>query len=185
MVDFQTEHHVFTPEKQADALVQSSVSIGTELAKAETELRLAREQFQNSTPLINALESKVNTLRSQFADVQNGGLSAGDKLSIPVGVLPDLSMRYLNLVRDIKILEQVNAYLESQRMQEAIQEQRDVPTIQIVDPATPSSKRSAPSRTWMVALGCVVSFIISFFVLFFRRAYRGWKTLPPSTEHLS
>ncbi len=170
MVSFQNANHVFTPEKQADAMVSSAVAIGTELSKAETELRLAREQYQNNTPLINALESKVTGLRSQFSSVQNGGLISGDKLSIPVGVLPDVWMRYLNMLRDIKILEQVNAYLESQRMQEAIQEERDVPTIQIVDSAIAPLRRSAPSRTWMVCVTIVVSSLLSVFLLMFRQA---------------
>ncbi|MFM8438363.1 MAG: hypothetical protein ACKOAX_07800, partial [Candidatus Kapaibacterium sp.] len=59
MIAYQKEYHIFTPEKQAEALVSSAVTIGTELAKAETELRLGREQFQENTPYVRALESKV------------------------------------------------------------------------------------------------------------------------------
>ncbi len=177
MIAFQTEHHVFTPEKQAEAMVSSGISIGTELAKAETELRLMREQFQAHTPIVTALESKVASLREQYLSVQNGGLTSKDRLSIPVDVLPSVSMGYLNLVRDIKILEQVNAYLESQRMQEAIQEERDVPTIQIIDAAVPIYKRSSPARSLMLLVGFVVSAALSVFVLFLRRGFRGMRSV--------
>ncbi|MFM7775062.1 MAG: GNVR domain-containing protein [Candidatus Kapaibacterium sp.] len=172
MIAYQKEYHIFTPEKQAEALVSSAVTIGTELAKAETELRLGREQFQENTPYVRALESKVKSLQSQFSAAQNGGVGENDRLSIPVGTLPEISMGYLNLVRDIKILEQVNAYLESQRMQESIQEERDVPTIQVIDPALTPEKRSAPSRVWMVLLGGSISLLSSVLVLVLRQVFK-------------
>ncbi len=183
MIAFQNEHHIFTPEKQAEAMVSSDISIGTELAKAETELRLAREQYQDNTPMVAALESKVAGLRQQYLNVQSGGLSGGDQLTIPIDVLPKISMGYLNLVRDIKILEQVNAYLESQRMQEAIQEEKDVPTIQIIDPAVPLYKRAAPARVLMVIVGCVVSAFLGVFVLIFRRTVQGLRHMLAAPRH--
>ncbi len=176
MVSYQTEHHIFTPEKQAEAMVASGVSIGTELAKAETELRLAREQYQANTPMIGALQAKVDDLRTRYLSVQNGGLTSSDHLSIPVNVLPSVSMGYLNLVRDIKILEQVNAYLESQRMQEAIQEERDVPTIQVIDPAVAVYKRVSPARTLMLLVSAVVSSLLGVVLLILARAYKGFRT---------
>jgi tyrosine-protein kinase Etk/Wzc len=182
MITYQNRYHIFTPEKQAEALVASAVSIGTELAKAETELRLGREQFQENTPYVRALESKVRSLQSQFSAAQNGGVGANDRLSIPVGTLPEVSMGYLNLVRDIKILEQVNAYLESQRMQESIQEERDVPTIQVIDPALAPEKRSAPSRVWMVLLGGAVSFLIGIMYLVLRQTFFPEKAASASSS---
>jgi uncharacterized protein involved in exopolysaccharide biosynthesis len=91
-------------------------------------------------------------------------------------------MGYLNLVRDIKILEQVNAYLESQRMQESIQEERDVPTIQVIDPALAPEKRSAPSRVWMVLLGGAVSFLIGIMYLVLRQTFVPEKAASASSS---
>ncbi|MFM2134504.1 MAG: hypothetical protein RL156_1785 [Bacteroidota bacterium] len=171
MIEYQKKYHIYTPETQAEALVTNAVSIGTELAKAETELRLGREQFQENTPYVKALETKVSSLQAQFAQAQNGGIGANDQLSIPVGTLPEISMGYVNLVRDIKILEQVNAYLESQRMQESIQEERDVPTVQVIDPAFPPDKKSSPSRVWMLVLGSVVAALVSIMIVFLRQTF--------------
>ncbi len=171
MIAYQKTYHIYTPETQAEALVTNAISIGTELAKAETELRLGREQFQENTPYVRALQTKVSSLQAQFAQAQNGGIGANDQLSIPVGTLPEISMGYLNLVRDIKILEQVNAYLESQRMQESIQEERDVPTVQVIDPAFAPEKRSSPSRTWMLVLGSVVAALVSIMYVFMRQTF--------------
>ena len=161
-------------------MVTSAVLTGSELAKAETELQMLREQFQDNTPLIKSLEAKVASLRSQFAAVQSGGISPEDRISIPLGTLPEVSMAYLNKLRDIKILEQVNAYLESQRMQEAVQEERDVPTIQIVDAAMVPERRSSPSRFWMVVVGAVVSSILAVFILFAQRVFVSLRTMRQS-----
>lgn len=160
-VQYQQKNRVVSLDDQASLLVSNAVATGTELAKAEMELRVAKEQYQVSTPMIQMLEKKVNTLREQFSKTQSGGVNDNDKLSLNVDVIPALSKDYLNMVRDLKILEQMKAYLESQRMQEAIQEERDVPTLQVIDAARIPSKRYAPARTFMVVTALVVGFVLS------------------------
>lgn len=174
MVEYQKKHKLLSPENQATAVITNAVGVGTELAKAEVELRLAKEQYQNNTPLIQSLEQKVRTLQEQFSRSQTGGISSSDEVSIPVTQLPGITRDYLNMVRDLKILEQVNAYLETQRMQESIQEERDTPTIQVVDAATPPIKRSSPSRTMMTLLGIIASFVVACGIVLMRTVVKAW-----------
>ena len=68
----------------------------------------------------------------------------------------------------------MNAYLESQRMQEAIQEERDLPTIQVVDPAIPPTKRIAPARSLMVMIGSIVSLFGSIVIIILIEILKNW-----------
>lgn len=152
MQEFQQQNKIVALEEQLQAMAANASMVGTELAKAEIELALAREEFQPSSTQVSFLQTKVDRLRDQYTAVQSGGIVQSDGFSIPVEKIPALSRTYLNLTRDMKIKEQINAYLESQRMQEMIQEEKDTPTVVVLDVAKPPEKRTSPSRVLMVIL---------------------------------
>lgn len=66
------------------------------------------------------------------------------------------------MLRDIKIMEQINAYLQSQRTQEYIQEIRDVPAIQIIESGIPARKQSSPKRLVFTVLSMFAGLVLTF-----------------------
>lgn len=158
---FQQQNKVLELENQAKALVESAVAAGAELSKAQIELSVAEQQYQSDAPAIALLQKKVSSLRSQYSKVQNGGVSS-DAFSIPFSRLPALSKTYVTMLRDIKIMEQINAYLQSQRTQEYIQEIRDVPAIQIIEAGIPARKQVSPKRLVFAFLTMCAVLVITF-----------------------
>lgn len=150
MQKFQTENKVFALDEQMAAIVNNAVTVGTELAKAQLELAMVKQDFQTSSPQVQFMEQKVRSLQEQYDRVQQGGLVTSDGFSIPFAEVPALTRTYTNLVRDLKIKEQINAYLETQRMQELIQEAKDIPTVVELDVAIPPRKRTSPKRSMML-----------------------------------
>lgn len=165
MVVFRKENNVLALEEQTSAVVSDAVRIGSELSKVEVQLSLARAELESSSPIVQELERKQMTLRQQFMRVQNGGIE-GNEFSLPLGKIPEVSRRYLNLVRDLKVAEQLNLYLQTQLAQDQLQEQKDFPTVQMLDVPEPPAKRSAPLRTLMVFVGTFVIFILSVVLIF-------------------
>lgn len=170
--NFQKKNKLVGLEEQTRAIVNSAVSSGAELAKAQTELTLLQQQFQPESPQIKLQKEKVNALREIYTRVQTGGESA-DKIFIPFDSVPSLSRSYIIMMRDLKIQEQLNAFLQSQRMQEYIEEERDVPALQVLDKALISPERSSPKLLIMVVLFTVAGGIIAFLVILFKEIRRG------------
>jgi capsule polysaccharide export protein KpsE/RkpR len=164
---FQQKNKVLELENQAKALVESAVAAGAELSKAQIELSVAEQQYQSDAPAIALLQKKVASLRGQYSKVQNGGVSS-DAFSIPFSRLPALSKKYVTMLRDIKIMEQINAYLQSQRTQEYIQEIRDVPAIQIIEAGIPPRKQISPKRLVFAFLTMCAGLVIAFGYSIFR-----------------
>jgi uncharacterized protein involved in exopolysaccharide biosynthesis len=77
--------------------------------------------------------------------------------------IPELGKKYVIMLRDIKIMEQINAYLQTQRTQEYIQEVRDFPEIQIVEKAIPEIKHIFPKRSIIAIIFFFLGIIISIF----------------------
>ncbi len=170
---FSKKHKILALEEQTSAIVENAVTIGAQISKTEVELDIARAELNSASPVVEQLERKLKQLRSQYERIQSGGLTDNDEFSIPLNTMAEIGRTYANLIRDVKILEQINAYLESQRAQEAIQEQRDVPVVEVLDPAIPPERRSSPKRSFMVASTVVLSGLLACVLVFFIEVRRS------------
>lgn len=171
--EFQKENKVLALDEQTQAVVTQAVSIGTELAEAETELNLARLDYAPNSAYLRALEKRADLLRNQYARIQEGGLTSDEGFAIALSDVPRIAREYATLMRERKIIEQVIMYLETQRHQEAIQEEKDVPIVEVLDKAIPPDFRSAPNRKLMVILTFILTLFLSITMLLAWAFIRG------------
>ncbi len=165
---FKRKHKVISIDEQTQAILTQAVSVGVELTKAEIEYNIASQQYNTNSPQIKALQEAIQALQRQYQKVQQGGLIQQDVFSIPLENIPALERVYTSLIRDQKILNQVILYLETQRHQEAIQEEKDVPVVIQLDEAITPHKRVAPKRMLMLIISLFLSFSISTGVVIIR-----------------
>lgn len=177
--DFREKNKAFSLEEQLGAIVTSAIDIGSALAAAEVELKLAMLEYSADAPNVVLLRKKVETLKTQYKNVQEKGIVGSDNFSIPLTQVPEISRVFLGLTRDIKILESINAFLITQRFQEYIQETKDITTIQVLDYAEPVYLKVAPKRPAMIVVAFVSSLILSMFGLML---YETMKKAAAKTE---
>ncbi|MDQ1266448.1 MAG: hypothetical protein QG635_1600 [Bacteroidota bacterium] len=170
---FQQDNKILSIDDQTQTMLSQLVSVGAELSKTEIELNLARQDYNENSPLVQSYKHTIDLLKEQFNKMQSGGMVKTDAFSIPFKQVPELTKKYTNLLRDQKILEQVILYLETQRHQEAIQEEKDVPLIELLDEAIPPSSQSAPNRKMMLVLSVLLSFILSTGIVVFLAFKKG------------
>ena len=140
---FQSTNKVLALEEQTTAIVSQVMELNTLLTETKIKLNLAKIQYADNSPQIAALQSQVNLLQSQSNQLQAG---TSDDFSISLTKVPNLTRKYLELFRDKTILMSVLTYLETQKHQEAIQEEKDVPVVQVLDTAIQPTSRYSPSR---------------------------------------
>lgn len=182
--NFRKSNQIFSIEDQNQALIQNAIKIGAELAEAEIELNLKRIEYEESSPFVAVAKQKYNQLSDQFTRLQQGGIIPNDKLSIPLENVPNLIREYQNLMRDQKILEQIKLYLETQRYQEAIQEESDVPTVEALDYAQVPKYRIAPKRKVMFIFAFFLSLIGSSVFVIIRSIYQGHLQMKKKSEEI-
>ncbi|MDC1068591.1 Wzz/FepE/Etk N-terminal domain-containing protein [Candidatus Kapabacteria bacterium] len=162
---FQSENKVLVIEDQVQAIVTQAIEISTEIAKFETELNLAKIEFSPSSKRVKILEQQVNALKEQAKKIEEGGIT-DNNFSIPLKDVPRLIRVYAELFRDRKVLEQVILYLETQRHEESIQQNKDTPILQVLDEAVTPQKKSYPKRSRMLIAGLSLSIVFSILFLF-------------------
>lgn len=158
---FQRDNKVLAIDDQTQAIVAQAIEVGAQLAKADLEKNLAQLEYQPSSPQYLFYQRQHELLNEQYKKIQSGGLTADESFSIPLEKVPALLREYVVLFRERKIIEQVMLYLETQRHQEAIQEKRDVPVVEVLDTAYAPEERSSPKRSLMAILGFILSLIFS------------------------
>ncbi len=170
---FQKENNVLAIEEQTQAIVGQAVDVGKELALADIDLSIARLQFQENSPRLEAYKKQYEILQQQYQNIQTGGLKSTDIYSFPLERVPHLMKTYIGLMRDRKVLEQVLIYLETQKHQEAIQEKRDVPIVEMLDKPNLPEERESPNRKFMLILGLTLSSISSLLWFVGKAVYKG------------
>jgi hypothetical protein len=103
--------------------------------------------------------TQLTQLKQEYDKLQYGGDSTD--YYIPFPEVPALEKTYTGMVRDLKVLEQVHAYLQNQYYQDRVQEERDVPVVQVLDTAPVPDHRSSPKRAVMFMLGLIISFLLA------------------------
>jgi uncharacterized protein involved in exopolysaccharide biosynthesis len=164
--DFKVKNKILELDAQTKAILEQAVGVGSELTKAEIELNLAEQEYDDNAPKVKLAESSVDVLRDQYNKIQSGGITTTDAFSIPLEKIPELERIYTSLVRDQKILTQVLLYLSTQKHQEAIQVERELPVIESLDDAIVPEKRFSPSRGIMVILSAIISFTLAVLFVF-------------------
>lgn len=166
----------------------------TKAALAAAEERLAAYQQANkSLPMAAEVSSAVDTGAAllarrlalqvrinMLADLYRDGtpqleqaraeLSALDR---QIGDLPPLAMEFARLLREVKVQEQVFALLTAQFEEARIRENRDTPTLEVLDPAVAPTRRVRPIR-WLFCTSLTLAAVLlsvgtAFSVEFLRR----------------
>ncbi|MFN3781345.1 MAG: hypothetical protein ACK4SO_04135 [Candidatus Kapaibacteriota bacterium] len=166
--EFQKKNKIIEIDEQSKAIVSTAINIGSELAKAEIELALYRNEYEPNSPIIKALEDKIQKLRQQYSKVQTGGFTGTEAFTIPLEQVPSLVRQYANLLRKQKILEQVTIFLETQKYTETIQETTEIPGVDVLDNPTIPKSHSSPNRQLLLLFTVIISLSFSIILVSYR-----------------
>lgn len=171
--EFQRKNKIIGLEEQSKAILSTAINIGSELAKAEIELSLYQTEYEQNSPIVQALRDKIQKLREQYTRVQSKGLTGTETYSIPLEEVPTLFRNYTDLIREQKILEQVTIFLETQKYTETIQESTEIPGVDVLDTPTIPLSHSSPNRKILSIFSIILSFILAVSLVAIREYKKG------------
>lgn len=161
LVRYQETHQSASIDKQTEAALTSAVALRNKIALAEAELAMKKMDFAENSRVITQLEAEIEQLTRQYAALSTGRGKGDADYFVPFARIPSVARDMANLMRQVKTLEQVSAYLSQQYYQDKVQEARDTPTVQVLDAAVPALKRDAPRRALWLAMTVLFSLVFS------------------------
>lgn len=167
MEEFQIKNNILDIEEQVSAIVKQAIEINTELAMLKTKLNLVRMEFDESSTKVRMLRNQVEFLEQQSINLQKGQ-NIESAFSIPLSNVPSIAREYADIFRDREVLEKVIVYLETQKHQEAIQENKDTPIISVLDEPNIPEKRHSPKISLMIIGGFIIItiLVLSLFIFY-------------------
>lgn len=143
--------------------IDTYATIYAQLVQVEIEYDVAKAIFAENDPqlqqkeiLIQSLQQRLNTL-AQMPD---------DDVLLAISQIPLTAMKYLRLQRNLEIQNQIMKYLYPQYEQARMEENKNIPSIQILDPPVVPIHKSKPFRALIVLVSTFSGSIIIIIVYY-------------------
>jgi len=160
---FQKKNKMISLPDQLKTAIESAAKIKTEIIKTEMELGLLQYNVQIDNKLYQSLKRKLEQLKDQYDKMEMGN----QDYLVAFKDIPEIGKELAGLFRDVKIQNEVYMLLQQQFYKEKIQENRDLPTVEVLDEAVAPIKKSSPKVVYSTIFGGILVFLLSAFAFIF------------------
>ena len=153
---------VIAPSGQTETIIRQVAQVQADITLREVQLAALRTSSTEQNPDVIRLNSELGGLRSQLRDLESGTAKhAPGDISITTANVPQAGLEYIRKERDVKYHQFLFDLLARQYEAARIDEAKAAPVIQIIDPALPPDRKSAPFRALWAIVGCALGFLLS------------------------
>lgn len=187
---FQEKHRAISLDDQVRAQISYAAQLEGELAMAEIELGVLRKSLSNSHQEVRRQRTRIGEIKKQLRILDEGPQGVNPEeaigMKVPFSEAPALGLELARFARELEVHGTVFELLTQQYEQAKIQENKDTPTVNVLDRAYPPEERVRPARAQLVALAGAISIFITILAVFFvEYLYRIKREKPETWERIS
>ena len=156
-------------KEQTRAMVDAGARVQAQLITEEAGLQSLRRIYGDENVRVRQTEASIAALRAQLAQMAGSpapigaGANSGstDQLAAlypPLRELPQLAVPFSDLLRRVQVEEGVFRFLTQQYEMARIEEAKDTPVVNVIDPPGIPQKKSFPPRALLTLLLTFLSF---------------------------
>ena len=149
------------------------IELEAEIKSEEIKLELLRKILSPNESEIKSQESKIELLKKQLFDIQNSP-DNGSNLNLKGS--PKILLDYFRLKRELEIQNKIMTTLIPLLEQAKIEENRNTPSVLIVDPPNVPDRKVKPKRLTMVFLFSVLTCVLSYLLFLFKEKWNYYKS---------
>jgi capsule polysaccharide export protein KpsE/RkpR len=166
---FSSDSNAIDIKEQTRAMVDAGAHVQAELIVEQSGLQSLKQIYGDANIRVRETEARISSLQAQLARMT--GSSAGPigesqlksgsngeqnsdsaELYPPLRALPLLAVPYADLYRRVQVQEAVFQLLTQQYETARIEQAKDVPPVNVIDPPGIPEKKSFPPRVWVTLL---------------------------------
>jgi tyrosine-protein kinase Etk/Wzc len=153
---------IIAPSGQTETIIRQVAQIQAEITSRQVQLASLRTSATDQNPDVVRLTTELTGLRQQLNDLERGtGKHTPGDISLSTLSVPQAGLEYIRKERDVKYHQFLFDLLARQYEAARIDEAKAAPVIQVVDPAMPPDKKSAPFRALWALVGCGLGFFLT------------------------
>jgi len=172
---------VISVDAESRAIVETVARLRAEASAKEIQLSSMRAFVTTSNPEFRRVEQDLAGLRSEISKLENGRANSASE-SAAAG---QSGLENVKILRDLKYHQMLYELLAKQYEVARLDEAKDPPIIQVLDPAIDPERRSKPRRALIVMLTTFVAFMLAVLWAFFREAKQRAAASPDGLAKLA
>jgi uncharacterized protein involved in exopolysaccharide biosynthesis len=183
LLKFQIDNSAIDLERQRDLVIDAATQIKTQLALIKISLDVKKKAYSAGHPEVQRLELQVSEYKRQLAALETGD---GEEsfLNLPLSKIPRLSAEYAELRSEVALQEKVYSLLTEFHEEARIKEQKDTPTISVLETAYPPEIKHKPKRSIIVLATLLASLALAVFISLFADYLENLRRTTPSDFEL-
>lgn len=148
---FQTKYGVYTIPEQFQVTFEAIGNLEVELFKKKIQLDIIGINKGVNSNEYNILKSELQKLESNLEKIRDGNYSDNQSLIfLPQNKLPEIYKKYFTIFGEIEIQTKLLEFILPMYEQAMMEEQKNIPTLIVVDEAVPSELKYFPKRSFIV-----------------------------------
>jgi len=161
---FQKIYGVIAMPQQTEASIKAGAELSAQLAMKEVQLEVLKRTLSLENPTVLGAQIEVQELKKKISEMNRGvGSVKGEmQVFVPLNAIPDLGSEYLRRFRDVEIQYKILQFLTPLFEQAKVEEQRQTPSVIVLDRASPAERKSRPKRSLIILGGMFVGLLGSF-----------------------
>jgi len=161
-VDLKTTEEqtgLIAPTGQTEAEIRTIADTQAQIAVRRVQLAALRQGATDENAEVVRLQSEIGDLEAQMSALQKG--KAGSTgLTIPTSKVPQMQLDYIRKEREVKYHETLFEMLARQFEAARLDEARDAPVVQVLDPPSLPDVKSSPRRGLILLGGMLVGLLV-------------------------
>lgn len=164
---FQTENKAIDLDQQKGIALSAATELKSRLTVTQVSLDIKKNLYSPDHPEIKRLETEIGELKRQLSLIETGAAGRDSYFTLGLAEIPQLAGRYAELKANLDIQTRVYDLLTGMYEEARIKEQKDTPTIAVLETAYPPELKYRPKRTLIVVLTFAASLVLSLFIALF------------------
>jgi tyrosine-protein kinase Etk/Wzc len=165
---FQKKYGVIALHEQMEASIKAAAEITGQLALKEVQANVLRRTQSADNPSVIATQIEIDELHNKLTQMNRGtNIPQNEmKVFVPFNKIPDLGGEYIRWFRDVEIQYKILQFLTPLYEQAKVEEQRQTPSVIILDRAVPAERKAKPKVSLYALIALVVSSLLSMLIIF-------------------
>ncbi len=161
LMNFQEQNKTIALPEQLSAAIDAAAKLKAEIVETEMQMGLLKSNLRDDNKGLIAIRKKLEQLKEQYNQMVLGN----QDYLLAFSEVPELGKQLATLLREVKIQNQVYTLLQQEYYKEKIQENKDLPTVEVLDKAIPPLKARSPRVVLSTVTGGIFIFILMSFIV--------------------
>lgn len=173
---YQEAFGVLDANNQIKYSIEIFAKLESDLAAKQVEYNVLSQIYGAEAPSVNNAKLSMREFEKKLRNLKIGQ----DKNSTLIGLnmLPQKTLEYYRYYRNVKISESILEIILPIYEQSKIEEQKNIPVLQVIDYAVAPEKKSYPPRSFAAGLISMMTVIFAACVLVFKQIAQSYSGNP-------